>query len=103
MHLYLLVHLDPTWLAITEYAREVLGQGKTNDPASIEFVYDKFDEAAIRRIIDKQQDSLKRQTQEKRKNIRGSLIILDDLSHDGVIRQASMLSCPQPRDIMDSS
>ena len=36
------VHLDPTWHAITAYAREELGQGKTNDPASIEFVYDKF-------------------------------------------------------------
>ena len=59
------VHLDPTWLATPEHAREELGQGKTDDPASIEFVYDEFDETAIRRIIDKQQDSLKRQNRRK--------------------------------------
>ena len=89
MHLYFLltVHLDPTWLAITEYAREELGQGKTDDPASIEFVYDKFDETAIRRIIDKQQDSMKRQKQEKVKHIKGSLIIFDDLSQDGEMKK----------------
>jgi len=80
------VHLDSTWQAITACAREELGQGKTNDPASVEFIFDKFEEIAIRNIINKQQDSLKRQTQEKTKRTRGSLIIFDDLPHDGEMK-----------------
>ena len=46
-------HLDPTFQAIARYGQEELGQGKTDDPASIEFVYTTFDEAAIHEIMDR--------------------------------------------------
>ena len=81
------VHLDPTWKSIAEYAEQELGQGKTNDPASVPFLYDRFDEAAIRHIVKLQKESLQRQTEAKRKKLRGCLVIFDDLSHDGEIRK----------------
>ena len=52
--------LDPTFKAIAQYAQEELGQGKTDDPAFIEFVYATFDEAAIHQIMDRTKLSIQK-------------------------------------------
>ena len=80
-------HLDPTFKAIAEYVQNELGQGKTDDPASIPFIYAQFDASALRHIIVTQMESLQQQTEDKQKTLRAGLIMFDDLSHDGEIRK----------------
>ena len=63
--------LDPVWKDIAAYARTELGQGKTDDPASIPFIYDQFSAGALRHIIDKQRESRQQQTEDKRKTLKG--------------------------------
>jgi hypothetical protein len=81
------VHLDPTFQALVRYGEQELHQGKTDDHAPIEFVYTTFDEGAMLEIMERSKLSLERQTREKKKIMRSSVIILDDLSHKGGIRK----------------
>ena len=82
------VHMDPLWVQVTKYIRGELGQArKTNDVGSLEIAYAKFDEQAIRDIMDKSKRSLECQTQENKKHIRGSSIIFDDISHDAAMKK----------------
>jgi len=80
-------HLDPTFKAIAQYAQEELGQGKTDDPASIEFVFTTFDQAAVHEIMDRTKLSIEKQTKDKKKVLKGSVLITNDLSHESGIRQ----------------
>jgi len=80
------VHLDPTFQALVRYGEEELGQGKNNDPQSTEFVFTTFDEDAIHDIMDKSKASIEKQAKDK-KTLKGSVIILDDLSHENGMRK----------------
>jgi hypothetical protein len=78
--------VDSTWKSIEHYAIRELGQGKAlNSP----FMFNKFDEAALRTIIDGQKADIQRQKDDpdRKKPLEGALIIVDDLSHDGALRR----------------
>ena len=77
--------LDPTFKAIANYARDELGQGETDDPASTQFVHTTLSEPAILDIMERTKDSIERQAKTK-KHIKGSLLIIDDLSHTKELR-----------------
>jgi len=77
--------LDPTFKAIANYARDELGQGKTDDPASVGFVHTTLSEPAILDIMERTKDSIEKQAKTK-KLIKGSLLIIDDLSHTKELR-----------------
>ena len=62
-----MVHLDPTFQALVRYGEQELGQGKTDDPNSTEFVFATFDEAAIHDIMERSKLSVEKQTREKKK------------------------------------
>ena len=59
--------LDPTFQALATYAEEELGQGKTDDPASVEFVYTTFSEPAILKIMERTKLSIEKQAKEKKR------------------------------------
>ena len=78
--------LDPTFKAIATYAQEELGQGKTDDPASVEFVYTTFNEPTILEIMERTKLSIEKQTRDKKRILKGSLLIIDDMSHTKELR-----------------
>ena len=59
------VHLDPTFQALVRYGEEELGQGKTDDLESSEFVFTTFDEKAIHEIMDRSKESIEKQAKNK--------------------------------------
>ena len=80
------VQVDSTWKSIEHYAIRELGQGKSlNSP----FMFNKFDEGALRVIIDAQKADIQRQKDDpdRKGPLKGCLIIVDDLSHDGALRR----------------
>jgi hypothetical protein len=77
--------LDPTFIAIADYARQELGQGKTDDPNSTEFVYTTLSEPALLDIMERTKQSVEKQAKTK-KVIKGSLLLIDDLSHTKELR-----------------
>ena len=83
------VHLDPTFQALVRYGGQELGQGKTDDPNSTEFVSTTFDEEAIHKIRKRPKLSIEKQTREKKKVLKSSAIVLDGLSHEGGLRKHS--------------
>ena len=80
------VHLDPTFQALVKYGELELGQGKTDDLQSSEFVFTTFDETAIHEIMDRSKASIEKQAKNKQ-TLKGSAIILDDLSHENGMRK----------------
>ena len=85
--------LDPTYRAIAKYARDELNQGQTDDPASIQFVYTALSDPALLDILERTKESVEKQAKTK-KILKGSLLILDDLSHTKELRNhgGSMLA-----------
>jgi len=79
-------YLDPTFQAIAGYAQEDPGQGKTDDPASVEFVYTTFDESAILEIMERSKLSIEKQIKDRKKVLKGFLLIIDDMSHTKELR-----------------
>jgi len=77
--------VDSTWKAVEHYAIRKLGQGKTRSP----FMYDNFDEAALKSIIEAQKINIQRQKDDpdRKGPLKGCLIVIDDLSHDGALRR----------------
>ena len=79
------VHVDSTWKAIEHYAIRELNQGRTKSP----FMFDHFSESALRQILENQKLAIARQKKDPdhKGPLKGALIIVDDLSHDGNLRK----------------
>jgi hypothetical protein len=77
-------HVDSTWKAIEHYAYRKLGQGRRG-----RFMYDSFNESALREIVENQKVSIARQKADpdRKGPLKGCLLIFDDLSHDGNLRK----------------
>jgi len=79
------VHVDTTWKTIEQYVYREMYQGRKRQP----FLFDHFDEGALRAIIDLQKASIDRQKKDTERTgpLKGCLIIMDDLSHDNNLRK----------------
>lgn len=80
------VHVDSTWKAIEHYVLRELRPIRHNRTP---FMFDHFDETALRAIIEMQKVSIDRQKKDpdRKGPLKGCLIIMDDLSHDGNLRK----------------
>jgi len=85
------VEAGSTLKCVEHYAVRELGQGKAK------FTYTTFDEAALRGIMDGQKMDIQRQKDDpdRKGPLKGCLIIVDDLSHDGALRQMQGGICSQ--------
>ena len=72
--------VDSTWKAIEHF---VLRELRPNSRAP--FMFDHFNESALKAIIDMQRLASKRQKEDpdRKGGLKGCLIVIDDLSHDG--------------------
>lgn len=77
-------HVDSTWKAIEHY---VLREIRPSNRAP--FMFDRFDEVALKAIIEMQKVAIKRQKDDpdRKGPLKGCLIIMDDLSHDSNLRK----------------
>ena len=78
------VHVDSTWRSIEHF---VLRTIRPTNRAP--FMYDRFDEGALKAIIEVQKLSIKQQKDDpdRKGPLKGALIIIDDLSHDNNLRK----------------
>jgi hypothetical protein len=77
------VEVDSTWKAIDFYIQRQLGQNRG------QHMYNKFDERALRTIVDAQKLDIQRQKDDpdRKGPLKGCLLIFDDLSHDSNLRR----------------
>ena len=77
------VEVDSTFKAIEHYAIRELQQVKA------QFMYDSFNEKALEQIIVAQTKDIQRQKDDpdRKGPLKGCLIVVDDLSHDGALRR----------------
>jgi len=76
------IAVDPLWISTVDFIEKTLGQTKeTRDMQDIPIGFDTIDEVAIRKILARGEQSLKRQKAEGVKLVKGTLLVFDDMSH----------------------
>jgi hypothetical protein len=78
------VHVDSTWRSIEHYVQRTI-----RPHSRAPFMFDHFDEGALKAIIEMQKLAIKQQKEDpdRKKPLQGCLIIMDDLSHDSNLRK----------------
>jgi len=82
------IAVDPLWISTVDFIEKTLGQTKeTHDMQDIPIGLDTIDEVAIRKILARGEQSLKRQKAEGVKLVKGTLLVFDDMSHSATLQK----------------
>ena len=82
------IAVDPLWISMVDHIQKTLGQVKdTRDMQDIPIGFNTIDETAIRKILARGEQSLKRQKAEGVKLVKGTLLVFDDMSHSASLQK----------------
>ena len=82
------INVDPLWIAMVAHIEKTLGQSReARTMQDIPIGFDTIDEVAIRKILAKGEQSLKRQKAEGVKLVKGTLLVFDDMSHSATLQK----------------